>query len=81
MPRIIISLCDEDKAWLDRRARTKQVPMTKLVRRAVRIDRERHHDGGPGRRQELPGRTRGGRAHGDGLRHQDAVRDEWERRG
>ena len=80
MPRTIISLSDEDKVWLDRQARAERVPMTELVRRAVREYRGRYDAGGPSRLQELLGRTSGCWTHGDGLRYQDAARDEWERR-
>ena len=80
MPWTIISLSDEDKGWLDCQARAERVPMTELVRRAVREYRERRHDGGPGRLHELLGRTRGCWTRGDGLRFQNAVRDGWERR-
>ena len=51
MPRTIISLSDEDKSWLDRRSRAERVPMTELVRQAVREYRERYDAGGPGRAQ------------------------------
>ena len=81
MPRTIINLSDDDKVWLDSRARTERVPMTELVRRAVREYRERHDAGGASRLRELLGRTSGCWAHGDGLGYQDAARDEWERRG
>ena len=81
MPRTIISLSDEDKVWLDRRSRAERVPMTELVRRAVREYRERYDTERPSRLQELLGRTRDCWTHGDGLRYQDAVRDEWETRG
>jgi len=81
MPRTIISLSDDDKIWIDRQAKAERIPMTELVRRAVREYRERHHDGGPGRLQELLRRTRGCWTHGDGLRYQDTARDEWEARG
>ena len=80
MPRTIISLSDEDKVWLDRQARAERVPMTELVRRAVREYRGRRDAGGSSRLQELLGRTSGCWTHGDGLRYQDAARDEWERR-
>ena len=80
MPRTIISLSDEDKVWLDRRSRAERVPMTEIVRRAVREYRERYDAAGPSHLRELLGRTRGCWAHGDGLRYQDAARDEWERR-
>ena len=81
MPRTIISLSDEDKAWLDLRSRAERVPMTEIVRRAVREYRERYDADGSSRLKELLRRTRGCWTHGDGLRYQDAVRDEWERRG
>ena len=81
MPRTIISLSDEDKVWLDRRSRAERVPMTEIVRRAVREYRERYDAGGSSRLKELLRRTCGCWTHGDGLRYQDAVRDEWERRG
>ena len=81
MPRTIISLSDEDKSWLDQRSRAERVPMTELVRQAVREYRERYDAGGPSRLHELLGRTRGCWTHGDGLRYQDAARDEWGRRG
>ena len=80
MPRTIVSLSDEDKMWLDRQAATERVPMTEIVRRAVREYRKRCSDGESSRLQELLGRTRGCWTHGDGLRYQNAVRDEWEQR-
>ena len=81
MPRTIISLSDEDKEWLDRRAQAERVPMTELVRRAVREYRGRYHAGGPSRLRALLGRTSGCWTHGDGLEYQNAARDEWESRG
>jgi hypothetical protein len=40
MPRTIISLTQEDKEWLAQRARAEHVPVTKLVRRAIRVYRQ-----------------------------------------
>ena len=80
MPRTIISLSDEDKVWLDRRSRAERVPMTELVRQAVREYRERCDAAGSSRLRELLGRTRGCWTHGDGLRFQNTARDEWEQR-
>ena len=81
MPRTLIILSHEDKAWLDRQAQAERVPMTEIVRRAVRECRERYDAGGPSRLQEPPERTRGCWRHGDGLRYQDAAREERGRRG
>ena len=36
MVRTVISLDERDKQWLDRKAREQRVPMTTLVRRAIR---------------------------------------------
>ena len=79
MPRTIVSLPDEDKLWLGRQAAAEQVSMTELVRRAVREYRERCGGGEPGRLEELLNKTRGCWRRGDGLRYQNAMRDEWER--
>ena len=80
MPRTIISLPDEDKTWLVRQASSQQVPMTELVRRAVREYRQRHGNGRSRRLTELLDRTRGSWKHGDGLRYQSNAREEWEQR-
>ena len=58
MSRTIISLPDEDKTWLVRQASSQQVPMTELVRRAVREYRQRHGNSRPRRLTELLDRTR-----------------------
>ena len=54
--------------------------MTELVRRAVREYRERCDAAAGPSLEDLLERTRGGWRHGDGLRFQNAARDEWERR-
>ena len=76
MVRTVISLPDDDKRWLDRRAAQEGVPMTELIRRAVRLLREH---GGAERPpfEELLERTRGTWKHGDGLRYQRKTRREW----
>lgn len=80
MPRTIISLPDGDKTWLVRQASSQQVPMTELVRRAVRKYRQRHGNGRSRRLTKLLDRTRGSWKHGDGLRYQSDTREEWEQR-
>ena len=81
MPRTVVSLSDEDKSWLDLKARTDGVPMTELVRRAVREYRERYGRNEPRHFGELLEQTRGCWRQGDGMRYQNLLRDEWERRG
>ena len=80
MPRTIISLSGEDKAWLDLRAKEERVSMTEIVRRAVREYRERSGSGDRLPLDDLLERTRGCWGHGDGLGFQNAARDEWEPR-
>ena len=80
MPRTVISLSHEDKAWLDLQAREERAPMTELVRRAVREYRERCDAAAEPSLEDLLERTRGGWRRGDGLHFQNAARDEWERR-
>lgn len=74
MVRTIIALDEEDKAWLDDRARAEGVPMTELIRRAVRLLRSAPE--APSN-DELLERTRGIWRSGDGLEHQQRMRDEW----
>jgi hypothetical protein len=74
MVRTVIALDEEDKAWLDERARAEGVPMTELIRRAVRMLRARP---GEPTTEELLDKTRGLWRSGDGLEYQRRVRDEW----
>ena len=76
MKRTLISLPDEDKAWLDAAASQAGEPATELVRRAVRLLRER----APLEQQplaELLRRTQGIWRGRDGLDYQRELRDEW----
>lgn len=75
MVRTVISLDEDDKAWLDERARQEGVPMTELLRRAVRLLRSTPE--GEPTTEELLEQTRGLWRGGDGLDHQERLRDEW----
>lgn len=76
MIRTLISLEDEDKRWLDERAEQEGVPMTELIRRAVRLLRQRDRSEQPGL-DELLDRTAGTWRRGDGLKYQVKMRREW----
>ena len=78
MSRTIVSLPDEDKTWLARQASVQRVPMSELVRRAVREYRKRHGNDKSRRLTELLDSTRGTWKHGDGLHYQSNTRKEWE---
>ena len=76
MKRTLISLDEADKAWLDAAAAREGTAATELVRRAVRLLRERESlDRQP--LDEVLRRTRGLWRGGDGLEHQVRLRDEW----
>lgn len=77
MPRTVISLEPEDKEWLDRKAEAEHVPMTEIVRRAIR--RYRHEvDKRPKEDiRRLLEQTRGLWHAGEGLTYQTRVREEW----
>ncbi len=78
MSRTIISLDDEDKAWLAEHARHENVPMTEIVRRAIRRmrDEERTQEAFSAALRD----TSGIWPQGDGLAYQQAMRDEWKGR-
>jgi predicted transcriptional regulator len=81
MIRTVISLDPDDKAWLDRIAKKERVPMTRLVRRAIKRMRE-ESEAKPSRFDELLKKTAGigkGRF-GDGLAYQRRLRKESERK-
>jgi hypothetical protein len=79
MIRTLISLDEEDKQWLDRRAQEKGTTMTELVRTAVKEYREQHErKGGEPTLEQLLGQTSGLWQEGDGLAAQLRAREEWD---
>lgn len=79
MVRTIISLDDEEKAWLDSRARQKGVPMTAVVREALAAYRVTQGRPQQDLKQALE-QTRGLWHKGDGLAWQEQLREEWDER-
>jgi hypothetical protein len=80
MIRTLISLEEEDKQWLDRRAQEKGVTMTELVRTAVRQYREQCERGKKAAEptlEQLLQQTSGLWREGDGLDAQIRSREEW----
>jgi hypothetical protein len=76
MKRTLISLEDQDKAWLDETAAREGTATTELVRRAVKLLRERQAlEQQP--LSEILRRTRGLWRAADGLDYQRKIRDEW----
>ncbi|MBS0212458.1 MAG: ribbon-helix-helix protein, CopG family [Proteobacteria bacterium] len=79
MTKTLINLDADDKAWLDREAKRQHLPMTELVRQAVRSYRLREQTGRKPSLAIVLQRTSGLWKHGDGLDWQDRLRDEWQR--
>ena len=75
MIRTVISLDDDDKRWLDRRAEQQGVSMTELIRRAVRLLRGQTAEDYRSL-EELLAATSGIWKQGDGLEYQTRLRDE-----
>ena len=79
MVRTVIALDERDKAWLDRRAAREGVPMTELVRRAIRglrTNSSEAPDPAPSFDESL--RLTSGLWRGqDGIKHQEKLRNEW----
>lgn len=79
MIRTLISLDDEDKQWLDRKAKEEGMTMAQLVRIAVRRYREQcEREASQPSLEELLRQTSGISKEGDGLEAQIRLRDEWE---
>ena len=79
MPRTVISLDHDDKAWLDQQAQREHVPMTEIVRRAIRSYRQAIETRSVPSVDDLLKQTRGIWTKGDRLAYQRELRDEWDR--
>lgn len=73
MTRTIISLEEQDKSWLERKAREAGVPMAEVVRQAIRRMKQAEDE----TLDQLLESTRGLWRKGDGLRYQRKLRQEW----
>ncbi len=73
MTRTIISLPEQDKSWLERKAREAGVPMAEIIRQAIRRMQRAEEES----LDQLLKSTRGVWRKGDGLRYQRKIRQEW----
>ena len=73
MTRMLISLDEDDKRWLEQKAQERGVPMSEVVRMALHQVQEAEQKP----MKELLASTMGLWRHGDGLRYQRRVRKEW----
>jgi hypothetical protein len=75
MVRTIVSLKEQDKRWLDKKAKSQNVPMTELIREAVSLLREK--DSKRAAFEKALKRSAGIWTEGDGLAWQEKLRSEW----
>ena len=75
--RTVVSLPDQQKAWLDRQAAARRVSMSSLIRQAVSEFRRRERRRAKAPFGEVLARTAGIWPAGDGLEYQERVREEW----
>lgn len=78
MIRTLISLENEEKQWLDRRAKEEGVTMTEIVRKAVKRYRQELEAKEPSYRQALAQTAGLSATRDDGLAVQERLRSEWE---
>mgnify|MGYP001089396897 CR=1 FL=1 len=78
MIRTVISLDEEDKRWLDKKAAREGIPMAEMIRRAVK--RLRTEETEAQTFDRLLRSTSGIGSGGDGLALQRRLRNEWQRR-
>ena len=75
MTRLLLSLDDQDKTWLQRQAEERGVSMAEVVRSSIRTQRSRQETA---LRKALD-QTGGIWKQGDGLQYQRKLRSEWNR--
>ena len=75
MTRTVVALDGDIKLWLDQKAVAEGVPMTELVRRALRKMKDEEQTALDRLLQETSGIWKSG----DGLNYQQSLRDEWDR--
>lgn len=73
MTRMLISLEENDRRWLEQRAQETGVPMSEVVRQAIRHAQET----GQKPMKDLLASTKGLWRQGDGLRYQRRIRKDW----
>lgn len=80
MQRTIISLEPDDRDWLARWAQQEHIPQTEVIRRALRLYRQKADTSRTHSFEEMAQSTSGIRKGKDGLVTQNRLRDEWSKR-
>ena len=77
--RTILTLDTEDKDWLVSTAKKQDVPMAEVIRRAIHLYRDAETNKPSGFKRLLT-ETKGVWTEGDGLKYQEKIRNEWNKR-
>jgi len=73
MTRLLVSLEENDRRWLERKAQETGLPMSEIVRQAIRQAQENAQKP----MKDLLASTKGLWHKGDGLRYQRRLRKDW----
>jgi len=73
MMRMLISLEENDRRWLEQKAQETGMPMSEVVRQTIRQVRENEETP----MKDLLASTKGLWRKGDGLRYQQRIRKDW----
>ncbi len=76
MTRLLVSLDEQDRRWLERKARQSGASMAEVVRQSIRHAKKAEQKSFRDLLQATSGTWRGG----DGLRYQRKIRREWDER-
>jgi len=79
MQRMVISLTENDKIWLAKRAKTEHKSIAEVIRQAIHCFQEQHERKQMAKKQRnIILQSRRCWNNGDGLHYQQNIRNEWE---
>lgn len=78
MIRTVISLDENEKAWLDRVSKTQKVSLAELIRIAIKEYHQSNRNLDRSDFDQILEKTKGIWSEEEGLIYQDKIRDEWE---
>ena len=79
MQRMVISLTENDKTWLAKRAKTEHKSIAEVIRQAIHCFQEQHERKQMAKKQRnIILQSSGCWNNGDGLHYQQNSRNEWE---
>lgn len=80
MIRVVISLAQEDKNWLQHVAEDQHQSMAEVIRQAIERYRLEMQQTSPLSLQQILSKTKGIWEHDDGLAYQRKIRSDWDKK-